>query len=112
MKPSMKDDVKILVPKTDDEGRVIENDYGQCEYEVVSSKARVLLEEKTHIKKNGEVYISKMEVCLPSNSIIGNGYLIIYEDEYGNEYKGKVESIEEARNFAGNKILFRCVRVV
>lgn len=111
MKPAMKEKVTLLVPKVED-GERVKDDFGQFEYEEIETKARVTRETK--VKQGGEhgqYFLSNMEVDLPPEVYVEKGFRLRYVDEHDIIHEGVIETVDEARSFAGNKIYYRSVEV-
>jgi hypothetical protein len=106
MKPSMKQDVIVNVPRLGEK-----NEYGKPLTDPLRTKARVQYSTRTVKGTNGQTFESTLEVDLPADVPVWYGTEIEYTDYAGKVTKGLVVAMSESTNLSGTKVFFRTVFV-
>ncbi|MFC7063801.1 hypothetical protein [Halobacillus seohaensis] len=111
MKPPMNQSIEVKNPLLDDKGTPVIDRYGKPQLAAENTRARVQYSTKVVRGTDGQQYESSLEVDLSPSIKVSYGSEISYTDPLGTVTKGKVMSMNESMNFAGNKVYFRTVNV-
>jgi hypothetical protein len=106
MKPSMRQEVTLLVPRLGEK-----DEYGKPVTDPFLAKARVQYSTKTVRGTNGQTIETTLEIDLPADVYVEYGMEIEYTDWFGKVTKGLVRSMSESTNLSGTKVYFRTVFV-